>query len=136
MIWRCQCFVIKNCLQMKFVPFVWNKHLDGILVGMIILSKILFYLSGVPSCNACAAFFRRTVACKKIYQCHYGHCCKLIHIKTRTMCKYCRYKRCLDVGMQVSEVQSDYKGHHIGRGEKSSNENVIFSFFCSDKNFS
>uniref|UniRef100_A0A0M3HZQ5 Nuclear receptor domain-containing protein n=1 Tax=Ascaris lumbricoides TaxID=6252 RepID=A0A0M3HZQ5_ASCLU len=62
------------------------------------------YHFGAIVCRACAAFFRRTVALGLKYKCRFdGHC--LINKSVRCMCRECRYKRCLEVGMRTNAVQ-------------------------------
>ncbi|VDM37993.1 unnamed protein product [Toxocara canis] len=62
------------------------------------------YHFGVIVCRACAAFFRRTVALRLKYKCRFeGHC--VINKSVRCMCRECRYKKCLEVGMNVEAVQ-------------------------------
>ncbi|CAD6189254.1 unnamed protein product [Caenorhabditis auriculariae] len=61
---------------------------------------------GVSACRACAAFFRRTVARGKNYFCREtSSCC--IDLSIRSMCKACRYNKCLAVGMRRSAVQKN-----------------------------
>ncbi|CAB05766.1 Nuclear hormone receptor family member nhr-199 [Caenorhabditis elegans] len=71
------------------------------------------------ACRACAAFFRRTVQHNKIHECgRNGQCfflsCKFLLVgfqisplssDARSMCKACRYGKCLEMGMQRSSVQ-------------------------------
>jgi len=62
---------------------------------------------GAVSCFSCRAFFRRSIqnktantyVCRKIKECQ-------ITSKTRKTCQYCRYQRCLSVGMKPSWVLS------------------------------
>ncbi|CAB3396894.1 unnamed protein product [Caenorhabditis bovis] len=58
---------------------------------------------GALTCRACAAFFRRKVVSKKAVV---GNCekkCK-IDAGVRKLCAFCRYNKCLAVGMQKSAV--------------------------------
>ncbi|KAI6176300.1 putative Nuclear hormone receptor,putative [Aphelenchoides bicaudatus] len=64
------------------------------------------HFGGVVSCNGCAAFFRRTIVEQKSYKCRRQNSCSLSKIKGKTICKYCRFKKCLDVGMVMRAVES------------------------------
>ncbi|KAF1751872.1 hypothetical protein GCK72_018426 [Caenorhabditis remanei] len=59
---------------------------------------------GAEACRACAAFFRRTVALGKEYECRQQGYCTVNSI-VRSICKSCRLKKCLEVGMKSSCVQ-------------------------------
>ncbi|CAL2031224.1 unnamed protein product [Caenorhabditis brenneri] len=59
---------------------------------------------GAEACKACAAFFRRSVALKKTYQCRGDGYCN-ITINIRCMCRACRYTKCLEMGMNPAGVQ-------------------------------
>ncbi|OCT88025.1 hypothetical protein XELAEV_18016654mg [Xenopus laevis] len=52
---------------------------------------------GVHACEGCKGFFRRTIRLKLVYdQCE--RMCK-IQKKNRNKCQYCRFEKCLNVGM-------------------------------------
>ncbi|NXS36431.1 PPARG protein, partial [Pomatostomus ruficeps] len=52
---------------------------------------------GVHACEGCKGFFRRTIRLKLIYdRCDLN--CR-IHKKSRNKCQYCRFQKCLAVGM-------------------------------------
>ena len=71
----------------------------------------------IPSCRACAAFFRRTFNLGLRYRCKgAGNCTvtkrKLFYflkyiLENRFLCKFCRFKRCLAVGMSVDQKIPD-----------------------------
>ncbi|CAL2042480.1 unnamed protein product [Caenorhabditis brenneri] len=71
---------------------------------------------GAEACRACAAFFRRTVALGKEYECRQSGDCTVNTI-VRSICKYCRLNKCLEVGMRSSCVQQK---RDITKKEKSS----------------
>ncbi|KAI6170091.1 Nuclear receptor domain-containing protein [Aphelenchoides besseyi] len=59
---------------------------------------------GVVSCNACAAFFRRTVALRKSYICVRGKNCDVTQDSARHLCKFCRFQNCILHGMCIGAV--------------------------------
>ncbi|KAI6219751.1 Zinc finger, C4 type [Aphelenchoides besseyi] len=61
---------------------------------------------GVHTCFGCKGFFRRTLKRTKEYTCRYqGNC--VVDRYERNSCRYCRFKRCLDVGMDPKAVRPD-----------------------------
>uniref|UniRef100_A0AC35GVF1 Uncharacterized protein n=1 Tax=Panagrolaimus sp. PS1159 TaxID=55785 RepID=A0AC35GVF1_9BILA len=60
---------------------------------------------GQYSCKACAAFFRRAVASKMTFECRFDKRCD-ISPRVRNICRYCRYQKCLDMGMNQNAVQA------------------------------
>ncbi|XP_012688561.1 peroxisome proliferator-activated receptor gamma [Clupea harengus] len=58
---------------------------------------------GVHACEGCKGFFRRTIRLKLVYD----HCdlrCR-IHKKSRNKCQYCRFQKCLVVGMSHNAIR-------------------------------
>merc|ERR1712242_190849 len=51
-------------------------------------------------------FFKRTVQNKKVYNCVAERCC-VIDKTQRKRCPYCRFQKCLDVGMKLEAVRHD-----------------------------
>ncbi|CCD67432.1 Nuclear hormone receptor family member nhr-13 [Caenorhabditis elegans] len=61
---------------------------------------------GARTCKACAAFFRRTVSMKLDYQCiDQPDACR-VHCDSRVICRFCRLKKCHDIGMKPLLVKS------------------------------
>ena len=63
-----------------------------------------FYNYGGPSCSSCRVFFRRMTCKSRIDPCIYNRDC-IITVKTRTICQYCRYKKCLQNGMDPRKIR-------------------------------
>ncbi|CAD5215573.1 unnamed protein product [Bursaphelenchus xylophilus] len=61
---------------------------------------------GVPTCFGCKGFFRRTLKRTKEYTCRYNGNC-IVDRYERNSCRYCRFKRCLEVGMDPKAVRPD-----------------------------
>ncbi|KAI6229373.1 Nuclear receptor domain-containing protein [Aphelenchoides besseyi] len=59
---------------------------------------------GTVSCSACSAFFRRTVAFGKSYQCTREKECDIRADEPRHQCRFCRFQRCIQMGMVISAV--------------------------------
>ncbi|KAE9556133.1 hypothetical protein FO519_000621 [Halicephalobus sp. NKZ332] len=61
---------------------------------------------GVEACAACSAFFRRTVVLNKNYLCPKdGNCPFNFESPTGQKCRACRFRKCIDVGMDKNAVQ-------------------------------
>lgn len=63
------------------------------------------YHYGVPSCNGCKTFFRRTIMKKQIFVCQHEKNCP-VDKSIRCACRYCRFEKCLQVGMDRSALQA------------------------------
>ncbi|XP_038066720.1 steroid hormone receptor ERR1-like [Patiria miniata] len=62
------------------------------------------YHYGVPSCEACKAFFKRTVQRNMCYTCIEEGQCDVFRGKRRT-CQACRYDKCIQSGMMINGVR-------------------------------
>ena len=62
--------------------------------------KISGFHYGIFSCESCKGFFKRTVQNKKVYTCVADRNC-VIDKTQRKRCPYCRFQKCLDVGMKL-----------------------------------
>lgn len=58
---------------------------------------------GVHACEGCKGFFRRTIRLKLVYDHCDLHC--RIHKKSRNKCQYCRFQKCLNVGMSHNAIR-------------------------------
>ncbi|KAM9325254.1 peroxisome proliferator-activated receptor gamma [Gastrophryne carolinensis] len=58
---------------------------------------------GVHACEGCKGFFRRTIRLKLIYERCELNC--RIHKKSRNKCQYCRFQKCLAVGMSHNAIR-------------------------------
>ncbi|CAB3397022.1 unnamed protein product [Caenorhabditis bovis] len=64
------------------------------------------YHYGVPSCNGCKTFFRRTIMKKQKYICQYDNNCP-VDKSIRCACRFCRFEKCLQVGMDRNALQQN-----------------------------
>ena len=60
---------------------------------------------GVLTCEACKSFFRRSVRQAAQYFCRYNRNCA-VQKQSRNKCQYCRYQKCIGVGMQIDGMWS------------------------------
>ncbi|XP_064648984.1 nuclear receptor subfamily 5 group A member 2-like isoform X2 [Lineus longissimus] len=68
--------------------------------------KVSGYHYGLLTCESCKGFFKRTVQNKKVYSCVDNRSC-LIDKSQRKRCPYCRFQKCLNVGMKLEAVRQD-----------------------------
>ncbi|XP_044295315.1 retinoic acid receptor RXR-gamma [Varanus komodoensis] len=61
---------------------------------------------GVYSCEGCKGFFKRTIRKDLLYTCRDNKAC-LIDKRQRNRCQYCRYQKCLAMGMKREAVQEE-----------------------------
>lgn len=74
---------------------------------------------GVHSCEGCKGFFKRTVRKDLTYTCRDNRDC-IIDKRQRNRCQYCRYQKCLTVGMKREAVQDERQKSGLGEGESPS----------------
>ena len=67
---------------------------------LLIPSQVSGYHYGLLTCESCKGFFKRTVQNKKVYTCVADRSC-VIDKTQRKRCPYCRFQKCLDVGMKL-----------------------------------
>ncbi|KAG8180005.1 hypothetical protein JTE90_020960 [Oedothorax gibbosus] len=72
---------------------------------------------GVYSCEGCKGFFKRTVRKDLTYACREERNC-IIDKRQRNRCQYCRYQKCLSMGMKREAVQEERQRNR----ERSENE--------------
>ncbi|KAI1713177.1 zinc finger, c4 type (two domains) domain-containing protein [Ditylenchus destructor] len=61
---------------------------------------------GAATCFGCKGFFRRTVRANKTYNCRYEERCEIDKVG-RNICRACRFRKCLDVGMEPDAIRPD-----------------------------
>jgi len=76
---------------------------------------------GVYSCEGCKGFFKRTVRKYLTYTCRDDKNC-VIDKRQRNRCQYCRYQKCLEMGMKKEAVQDERQKHNTNAEEDVINE--------------
>ncbi|XP_061087365.1 retinoic acid receptor RXR-beta-A isoform X2 [Conger conger] len=78
---------------------------------------------GVYSCEGCKGFFKRTVRKDLSYTCRDNKDC-LVDKRQRNRCQYCRYQKCLAMGMKREAVQEERQRNREREGEMESSSAV------------
>ncbi|XP_040914858.1 nuclear receptor subfamily 5 group A member 2-like [Toxotes jaculatrix] len=68
--------------------------------------KVSGYHYGLLTCESCKGFFKRTVQNNKKYICAEKQECRIDKAQ-RKRCPYCRFQKCLRVGMRLEAVRAD-----------------------------
>jgi hypothetical protein len=68
--------------------------------------KVSGYHYGLLTCESCKGFFKRTVQNKKVYTCVADRSCHIDKTQ-RKRCPYCRFQKCLEVGMKLEGKTTD-----------------------------
>ncbi|XP_065142971.1 retinoic acid receptor RXR-beta-A isoform X6 [Paramisgurnus dabryanus] len=74
---------------------------------------------GVYSCEGCKGFFKRTVRKDLSYTCRDNKDC-MVDKRQRNRCQYCRYQKCLAMGMKREAVQEERQRNKEREGEVES----------------
>ena len=71
------------------------------IVSMCQWTKSLIYFVCIFSCDACMHFFKRTILkdLGRTYKCKYDKDC-VLDKRQRNRCQFCRYQKCVAVGMK------------------------------------
>ncbi|XP_063051282.1 steroidogenic factor 1a [Engraulis encrasicolus] len=64
------------------------------------------YHYGLLTCESCKGFFKRTVQNNKKYTCAENQSCRIDKTQ-RKRCPFCRFQKCLNVGMRLEAVRAD-----------------------------
>lgn len=68
--------------------------------------KVSGYHYGLLTCESCKGFFKRSVQNNKHYTCAEQQSCPM-NLSQRKRCPYCRFQKCLAVGMRREAVRAD-----------------------------
>ncbi|XP_048414953.1 nuclear receptor subfamily 5 group A member 2-like [Stegostoma tigrinum] len=90
--------------QFKVMDYVYDDDLDELCP--VCGDKVSGYHYGLLTCESCKGFFKRTVQNSKRYTCTENQNCKIDKTQ-RKRCPYCRFQKCLTVGMRLEAVRAD-----------------------------
>ncbi|XP_015803974.1 nuclear receptor subfamily 5, group A, member 5 isoform X2 [Nothobranchius furzeri] len=68
--------------------------------------KVSGYHYGLLTCESCKGFFKRSVQNNKHYTCSEQQSCPM-NLSQRKRCPFCRFQKCLAVGMKTEAVRAD-----------------------------
>ncbi|XP_015784374.1 ecdysone-induced protein 78C isoform X3 [Tetranychus urticae] len=81
-----------------------NTPSKSFVVCKVCGDKASGYHYGVTSCEGCKGFFRRSIQKQIEYKCLRDGKCLVIRLN-RNRCQYCRFKKCIAVGMSRDSVR-------------------------------
>ncbi|KAH0812953.1 hypothetical protein GEV33_009838 [Tenebrio molitor] len=101
--------------------------------------KVSGYHYGLLTCESCKGFFKRTVQNKKVYTCVAERSCHIDKTQ-RKRCPFCRFQKCLEVGMKlegkfslISEHVSYMCNHntHLLRNFTDRNRSEVMEYYMT-----
>ncbi|XP_036296085.1 nuclear receptor subfamily 5 group A member 2, partial [Pipistrellus kuhlii] len=90
--------------QFKMVSYSYDEDLEELCP--VCGDKVSGYHYGLLTCESCKGFFKRTVQNNKRYTCIESQSCQIDKTQ-RKRCPYCRFQKCLSVGMKLEAVRAD-----------------------------
>ncbi|XP_043213532.1 hormone receptor 4-like isoform X2 [Amphibalanus amphitrite] len=76
------------------------------MICMICDDKATGLHYGIITCEGCKGFFKRTVQNKRVYTCVADGNCEITKAQ-RNRCQFCRFQKCLKMGMVLAAVRED-----------------------------
>lgn len=89
--------------------------------------KVSGYHYGLLTCESCKGFFKRTVQNKKVYTCVADRSCHIDKTQ-RKRCPFCRFQKCLEVGMKLEGRTHAFYCFDFLRVP----ETFLFKFLCGN----
>ncbi|KAG8436570.1 hypothetical protein GDO86_007615 [Hymenochirus boettgeri] len=90
--------------QFKMMGYSYDDDLEEMCP--VCGDKVSGYHYGLLTCESCKGFFKRTVQNNKRYTCIENQSCQIDKTQ-RKRCPYCRFQKCLSVGMKLEAVRAD-----------------------------
>nr|AGL91135.1 nuclear receptor subfamily 5 group A member 2 [Lateolabrax japonicus] len=90
--------------QFKMMEYSYDEDLEE--QCPVCGDKVSGYHYGLLTCESCKGFFKRTVQNNKRYTCIENQSCQIDKTQ-RKRCPYCRFQKCLTVGMKLEAVRAD-----------------------------
>uniref|UniRef100_A0A4W3I659 Nuclear receptor subfamily 5, group A, member 2 n=1 Tax=Callorhinchus milii TaxID=7868 RepID=A0A4W3I659_CALMI len=90
--------------RFEMMEYAYDEDLDELCP--VCGDKVSGYHYGLLTCESCKGFFKRTVQNNKRYTCIENQNCQIDKTQ-RKRCPYCRFQKCLSVGMKLEAVRAD-----------------------------
>ncbi|KAJ8388779.1 hypothetical protein AAFF_G00130120 [Aldrovandia affinis] len=91
-------------VPLKVMDYAYDDDLEEMCP--VCGDKVSGYHYGLLTCESCKGFFKRTVQNNKRYTCAENQDCKIDKTQ-RKRCPFCRFQKCLNVGMRLEAVRAD-----------------------------
>ncbi|XP_055498423.1 nuclear receptor subfamily 5 group A member 2 isoform X1 [Leucoraja erinacea] len=94
----------REAARSQMMEYAYDEDLDELCP--VCGDKVSGYHYGLLTCESCKGFFKRTVQNNKRYTCIENQTCPIDKTQ-RKRCPYCRFQKCLNVGMKLEAVRAD-----------------------------